>query len=155
VYTFNAYLPWWLAGTAIVVVAIAATLTAYLAGQKSSWWGFVNGMTTWGVLSVVGALAVLPILFYNADASGALFPAFWGIAGSWALAGIGGMMAGAAQSKRESRYESEREREGAISSRGEALADGYRRPRVRSVEEVIILEGADDEVQELHITAQT
>jgi hypothetical protein len=100
-------LAWWIAGTAIAVMAVAGFIAGATSSTRGALPGWMHGMTTWGLLLLAVFLFALPIIGFK-SATGHLFvsghtyvvtfvsywTAFWAIVIGYGAATLGGIAGG-------------------------------------------------------------
>lgn len=103
---------WFVGGSGIVALFVAAVLTGYLSGVRGVGTGMLHGFTLWGALLIititVGIPSILDVfslgritsqtadgLLTTGGAETALWAGFWTILGGFVAAGIGGAIGGA------------------------------------------------------------
>jgi hypothetical protein len=104
---FYQYLDWWIAGTAIAVMAVAGYIAGVSSSTRGPLPGWMNGMTTWGLLLLAVLLFALPVVGFK-SATGNLFvgghsyvvtfvsywTAFWAVLIGYGAAACGGIAGG-------------------------------------------------------------
>jgi hypothetical protein len=105
---FYNHLAWWLAGTAIGAIFLAALIAGVVSGTRGTVSGLANGLTTWGLI-VIGALAAgipglvafgstRPVTVNGAQVMVTTvrpWSTFWALLIGLGAAGLGGLMGGA------------------------------------------------------------
>jgi hypothetical protein len=105
--TFYQSLDWWIAGTAIATMAIAGFIAGGTSATRGVLSGWMNAMTTWGLVLLAVLLFALPVVGYKSN-TGHLFvsghdyvvtfvsywTAFWAILIGYGAATLGGIAGG-------------------------------------------------------------
>jgi hypothetical protein len=107
--TIRQNLSWWIGGSAVFALFVAAILTGYLSGVRSAGTGFLHGATLWAMLLVLTLTIGIPSILnvfnlgrvlteatntLTSQAGSTLWVSFWTIVGGFLGAGIGGAIGG-------------------------------------------------------------